>query len=151
MNAQQPARSIAVARRQPSVARLAAATLLTAAMALALNAVVYLAGRALLDLPTDVEVLTPGAVVLSTVVGTVLGAAGLAVLARHAQRPSTTFRRLALLVGALSLLGPLAAAIGLVEEGPGVGASTFLVLALMNLVTTGAIALLLPSAAAVRD
>ena len=96
-------------------------------------------------------VLSPGAVVLSTLAGVTLGAAGLAVLARSAERPLTTFRRLALLVGALSLLGPLAAAAGLVADQVGVGASTFVVLALMNIATTAAIAFVLPPAAAIRD
>ena len=80
-----------------------------------------------------------------------LGAAGLAVLARNVLRPVATFRRLAVLVGLLSLLGPLAAAAGLVSDGPGVGGSTFVTLALMNLVTTAAIIVILPPAAAVRD
>lgn len=144
-------RSVAAERRQPTLARLAAATLLTAAAALCLNAIVYLAGRTLLDLPDDVSVLTPGAVVLSTLAGTVLGAAGLAALARHVVRPVSTFRRLAVLVGLLSLLGPLAAAVGLVTDGPGVGGSTFVTLALMNLATTTAVILVLPPAAAVQD
>ena len=66
-------------------------------------------------------------------------------------RPVSTFRRLAVLVGILSLLGPLAAAVGLVPDGPGVGGSTFVTLSLMNLATTAAIILVLPPAAAVRD
>lgn len=147
----QAERTTGAAGRQPSAARLTAAALLVAAVALALNGIVYLTGRALLGLPTDVSVLTPGAVVVSTVAGAALGAAGLAVLARRARRPLTSFRRLAALVGVLSLLGPLAAAIGLVSDGPGVSGSTFVVLALMNLVTTAAILVVLPPAAAVRD
>ena len=147
-------RARAQRRRGAAAAHLGApgaATLLTAAAALCLNAIVYLAGRTLLDLPDDVSVLTPGAVVLSTLAGTVLGAAGLAALARHVVRPVSTFRRLAVLVGLLSLLGPLAAAVGLVADGPGVGGSTFVTLALMNLATTAAIILVLPPAAAVQD
>lgn len=141
----------AAGRRQPTTARLAAATLLTAAAALVLNAVVYLAARALLDLPDDVSVLTPAAVVLSTLVGAAMGTVALAVLTRHATRPVAIFRRLAMLVGALSLLGPLVAAIGLVSDVPGVSGSTFVTLALMNLATMAAIILVLPPAAAIRD
>ena len=147
----QPERTLAAERRQPGVARLTAAALLTAVVALAVNATLYLAGRGLLGVPGGTGVLSPGAVVLSTLAGVALGAGGLAVLARSAQRPLTTFRRLALLVGALSLLGPVAAAAGLVADQVGVGASTFVVLALMNIATTTAIAFVLPPAAAVRD
>jgi hypothetical protein len=151
MGPDERARSVAAERRRVAPARLAAAALLTCAAALGLNAIVYIAGRTLLNLPDDVSVLTPGAVILSTLAGTVLGATGLAVLARHVLRPVATFRRLAVLVGLLSLLGPLAAAAGLVSDGPGVSGSTFVTLALMNLVTTAAIIVVLPAAAAVRD
>jgi hypothetical protein len=147
----EPERILAAERRQLGAGRLAAAALVTAAVALAANGAVYLAGRGLLSVPGGLSLLSPGAVVLSTVAGVTLGAAGLAVLVRNAQRPLTTFRRLALLVGALSLLGPLAAAIGIVADAPDVGVSTFVVLALMNIVTTAAIMVVLPPAAAVRD
>jgi hypothetical protein len=139
------------ATRPPTLPRLAAATLLTAAVALVLNATVYLGARAFLDLPTGIGVLTPGAVVIATLAGTALGAAGLAVLSQHAARPVAAFRRLALLVGGLSLLGPLAALAGLVAQGPGVSGSTFVTLAAMNLVTTAVIILVLPPTAAVTD
>ena len=151
MTPEERARTVAVERRQPTLARLAAATLLTAAAALCLNAIVYFAARALLNLPDDVSVLTPDAIVIATLAGTIIGAAGLAALARHAPRPVATFRRLAVLVGVLSLLGPIAAAVGLVQDGPGVSGSTFVTLALMNLVTAAAIIVVLPPAAAVRD
>ena len=147
----QPERILAAERGQPGVARLTAAAALTAAVALAVNAALYLGGRGLLSVPSGMGVLSPGAVVLSTLAGVALGAGGLAVLVRNAQRPLTTFRRLALLVGALSLLGPLAAAVGLVTDQVGVGASTFVVLALMNIATTAAIAFVLPPAAAIQD
>lgn len=143
--------TLASDRRHPSLVRMTGAALLTAVAALALNAAVYAAGRAFLELPEDVSVLTPGAIVLSTVLGVALGAAGLAALPRLTTRPVAVFRRLAALVGVLSLLGPLAAAVGLVSDGPGVSADTFVTLALMNLVTTSAIILVLPPTAAMRD
>ena len=97
------------------------------------------------------SVLTPGAIVLSTVLGVALAAAGLATLPRLTPRPVGVFRRLAVVVGILSLLGPVAAAVGLVSEVPAVSGEIFVTLALMNLLTTATIILLLPPTAAMRD
>ena len=144
-------RDMAAGRRQPSLVRLTAATLLTAAAALALNAGIYAASRAYLDLPDDVSVLTPVAIVLSTMLGVALAAAGLATLPRLTPRPVGVFRRLAVVVGALSLLGPLAAAVGLVSAAAEVSGEIFVTLALMNLLTTATIILVLPPAAALHD
>ena len=65
------------------------------------------------------------------------GAVGLCRAARHALRPLSDLPALAVLVGLLSLLGPVAAAAGLVPEVAGVGGATFVTLALMNLAPHG--------------
>lgn len=134
-----------------SAVRLVAGAILTLAVALALDAAAFYFGRAVLGVPDDVEILTTTSVFVTALTGVVAGAVGLSVLVRHALRPLTAFRKLAVLVGLLSLAGPVAAAAGLVPEVDEVGGGTFATLVLMNALTTSAIATVLPAIAGVHD
>lgn len=138
---------IAHGRRPLRLDRLVAAALLAFVTAFVVNLLIRWLGQALLGVAGDEQVLSLLSIGLSTLFGAAAAAVGLYVLAQQAARPLVAFRRLAVLALALSLLGPLAAALGLAPDGGSVGLATFVTLTLMHLATMAILVVVLTAAA----
>jgi Family of unknown function (DUF6069) len=96
--------------------RLLRAGALTLVSAVAANVVIGLIEGALGILPQDQLSFQPVGIVLSTTVQVGLGILVLALLGRFARRPISTFRIVALVALALSMLNPIAAGMGWIPD-----------------------------------
>jgi hypothetical protein len=123
------------------------AAAITAAAASAANLAIWALADALVDVPVRFTPLQPGSVVFMTVVGVILAAGFLALLAKRSNDPTATFRRIV----------PIALVVSLVPDvliwssGAYAGAAeaqTVLPLMGMHVVTAAIAWVLLPSALA---
>jgi hypothetical protein len=119
-----------------SSARLAVGAGLAFVIAVAADLLLRVLGTALLGVPDRLSVLSFTSIILTTAVAAVAATVALVVLVRSAARPILAFHRLAAAVAVLSLVGPLAAAVGLAPGSPAIGLGTVITLMLMNVVTT---------------
>lgn len=125
-------------RERPQIgssARLAVGAVLAYVIAVAANLLLRVLGTALLNVPDKLAVLSFTSIILTTAVAAVAATVALVVLVRAAPKPIMAFHRLAAAVAVLSLLGPLAAAVGLAPGSPSIGAGTVITLMVMNVVT----------------
>lgn len=119
--------------------RLLFAGAFTLVAATAATSVTGLIERAAGMLPEDIASFQPIGIAGGTIVQVGLGILVLALLSKYARRPISTFRTVALVALALSMLNPIAAGIGLI---PGFPISIFGVVGLMIIhVVAGAIAI----------
>lgn len=128
--------SIAAPAGTESIAwnRLLVAALIGIGGAVVGTVLIYLIGNALGLFPSDVFVqpgvtLTLGAVITSTIIGTLVGAIVFALLARFTRRPITIFRIVAAVVLVLSFVTPLTI--------PNAPIGMILALELMHIVAAG--------------
>jgi hypothetical protein len=139
-----PSRTALVADDAPSRGKLAA-TATTVAVATAVNLAIWALADALVDIPARFTPLQPGSVAFMTILGVLLAAGFLRLLAARADRPAETFRRIVPVALVLSLVPD----IGIWVTGAYQGAAeaqTVLPLMSMHVVAAAAAWLLLPAA-----
>jgi hypothetical protein len=139
-----PPRTALVADDAPSRGKLAA-TATTIASATAANLAIWALADALVDIPARFTPLQPGSVVFMTVLGVLLAAGFLRLLAARADRPAQTFRRIVPVALVLSLIPDIAIWANGAYQGAA-EAQTVLPLMAMHVVAAAAAWLLLPSA-----
>ncbi len=125
--------------------RLLWAAPLTALLASALNVGVRAIAVALGAVPADFQLLNPGSVIGSSVVGVVLGAVAFALITRFTRRPVHTFRSVALAALLLSFATPLMAATRRIPDAGTVTAGTVATMLLMHVVAAAVVITLLPA------
>lgn len=130
-----------------SLRRLPRAAALTAVAAAVANLAVYFASGALWGVPGGFSALNPGSVVATSVVGVVVAALGLVVLARITRRAIPIFMVAAAALTLLSLMGPFQAMVGAMPGMPPATTATGVTMILLHLITGGIIARLLPARA----
>ena len=128
---------------------LLAAAATTAGVATVANLAVYALTGALVDVPERFTPLQPGSVVFMTLLGVVLAAAFLRVLAGRTDTPVETFRKIVPVALVLSFVPDIAIWANGAYEGAA-EAKTVLPLMAMHVVAAAVVWLLLPSAAARR-
>jgi hypothetical protein len=124
------------------------AAALAGVVAVAADLAVYFVARAFWAVPGAYAAsFNPRAIVATVVVGVVIAAVGLALLARLARRPLRIFVPGAVAVTLLSLGGPLQALAGAMPGFPAATTATGMTMIAMHLITGGVIAGLLPALA----
>jgi hypothetical protein len=119
--------------------RLWRASAATLVLATAATAVTGLIERAAGVLPEDIASFQPIGIAAGTIVQVSLGIVVLVLLSKYARRPISTFRIVALVALALSMINPIAAGTGLIPGYP-IGLAGVLGLIVIHLVA-GAIAI----------
>ena len=139
-----PTRSVLGADSAPRRGLLAAAAT-TAGIATVANLAVYALTDALVDVPERFTPLQPGSVVFMTVLGVLLAAGFLRVLAGRSSRPAETFRQIVPVALVISLIPDVLIWASGAYEGAA-EAQTVLPLMAMHVVAAAVSWLLLPSA-----
>ncbi len=121
------------------------ATAITAVAATGANLAIWALTHALVDVPDRFLPLQAGSVVFLTIIGVLLAAGFLRLLAKRSSRPSETFRRIVPVALAVSLIPDLLIWTSGAYQGAAV-AQTVLPLMAMHVVAAAAAWLLLPSA-----
>ena len=121
------------------------ATAVTAVAATGANLAIWALTHALVDVPDRFLPLQAGSVVFLTIIGVLLAAAFLRLLAGRSSRPAETFRRIVPVALAVSLIPDVLIWTSAAYEGAAV-AETVLPLMAMHVVAAAAAWLLLPSA-----
>ena len=141
--------SAASAAAAPERRSLLRATLVTTAVALVANLVIWAAATALTDVPDRFTPLQPGPVTFLTVLGVAAAAGLFRLLLARVQNPEATFRRIVPIALAASLIPD--ALIWATDAYDGTAkAETVLPLMAMHVATAVACATLLPALAAAR-
>jgi Family of unknown function (DUF6069) len=138
---------VKVEPRAPNIRRLPRAAALTAVAAVLADLAFYATAGQVWGVPNGFAMLNPIAIVVTVLGGVLLAAIGLAVLARLTPRAVAIFVALAIVVTAVSLIGPLQAMAGAMPGTPPATTATGMSMIVMHLVTGGIIAGLLPALA----
>ena len=121
------------------------ATAITVGTALVANLIIWAVADAAIDVPDAFTPLQPGSVVFFTIIGVLLAAGLLRVLAGRTARPAETFRKIVPVALVLSLIPDVLIWTSGAYEGTA-EAKTVLPLMLMHVVTAALCWVLLPSA-----